>query len=201
MPRRKKLLKQIATMEFTPLWAGYAVAEGTYQLSNQSQCIRLIVQRTGEKPAQFDYRPFVTTNKKAADVLMTLFFPERWNIEEFFNTEGALGWNRASTLNLNIRFGRLSIALIAQAVISELRQKLPQNVKNWTAESIGRKFLAAIDGDVRVHRDTIIVTCYNAPNTNNLKEHYENLPQKLETEGIDPRVPWLYNFKVEFRFK
>ena len=27
----------------------------------------------------------------------------------------------------------------------------------------------AIDGDVRVHHDTIIVTCYNAPDVDNLK--------------------------------
>ena len=34
-----------------------------------------------------------------------------------------------------------------------------------------------------------------------LREHYENLPQKLQTSGIDPRVPWLYNFKLDFRFR
>jgi hypothetical protein len=31
--------------------------------------------------------------------------------------------------------------------------------------------------------DTIIVTFYNAPEANTLKEHYIDLPQKLETEG------------------
>jgi hypothetical protein len=27
------------------------------------------------------------------------------------------------------------------------------------------------------------------------------LPEKLEAEGVNPKVPWLYNFKVDFRFK
>jgi len=27
------------------------------------------------------------------------------------------------------------------------------------------------------------------------------LPEKLAQEGIPPYVPWLYNFKLDFRFK
>jgi hypothetical protein len=78
---------------------------------------------------------------------------------------------------------------------------LPGDIKNWTAESMARKLFNGIDGDLRVNDDTIIVTFYNAPKADTLKDYYINLPQKLETEGIDPRVPWLYNFKVDFRFK
>lgn len=200
-PRRKGLLQQISAMNFSPLWAGYAVAEGTYQLPNQDASIRLLMQRTGEREGEYDFKPFVSNSKKSADELMTLIFPERWNIEEFFNTEGAFGWNRASTLNLNIRFGRLSMALIAQEVIYELRQNLPGDINNWTAESMARKLFGGIDGDIRVKNDTIIVTLYNAPITNDLKKQYENLPRRLVSDGIDPRVPWLYNFKVDFRFK
>ena len=115
--------------------------------------------------------------------------------------ESALGWNRASTLNLHIRFAKFSMALIAQAAIYQLRQKLPGDINNWTAASMARKLFNGIDGDLRVKDDTIIVTFYNAPQADTLKDHYINLPQKLEAEGIDPRVPWLYNFKVDFRFK
>jgi hypothetical protein len=28
-----------------------------------------------------------------------------------------------------------------------------------------------------------------------------NLPEKLKYEGINPQVPWLYNYKLDFRFK
>jgi len=200
-PRHKKLLEHCATLKFTPLWAGYATAESVHQLRDQHKPMRLVVQRTGEREQDFDYKPFMTTSTLPADELMTFIFPERWKIEEFFNTEGALGWKRAATLNLHIRFGRLSMALIAQAVLHQLRQKLPKDIQNWTAESIGQKFFKGIDGDIRVKQDTILVTCYNAPEPQLLKEQYENLPQKLEAENIDPRVPWLYNFKVDFRFK
>ena len=200
-PRRKKIMNKIATMSFKPLWAGYAVAEGSYRLTHSTETMPLIVQRTAEREEEYDYKPFVTTSTMPADQLMTLVFPQRWNIEEFFNTQSTLGWNRASTFNLNIRFGRLSMALIAQAAIHELRQKLPEKLKTWTAESLARKFFGGIDGDIRVKKDTIIVTLYNAPEAALLNKQYGNLPKKLQAEGIDPRVPWLYDFKVNFRFK
>src|SRR5271157_6165421 len=47
----------------------------------------------------------------------------------------------------------------------------------------------------------IIVTYYNATDADELREHYENLPAKLRAESIDPRVPWLYGFELDFRFR
>lgn len=199
--RYKKLLDHCATLRFTPRWPGYAVAESEYQLRDQHKPVRLLVQRTAEREEDFDYKPFMTTSILPTDELMSLLFPQRWKIEEFFNTECSLGWNQVATLNLNIRFGRLSLALIAQAVIYQLRQKLPSVMSNWTTQSIAQKLFKGIDGDIRVKQDTIIVTCYNAPESQSFKEQYEKLPEKLAAQNIDPRVPWLYNFKVDFRFK
>ena len=34
-----------------------------------------------------------------------------------------------------------------------------------------------------------------------LRQHYEDLPKKLERKQVDPRIPWLYNYKLDFRFK
>ena len=39
------------------------------------------------------------------------------------------------------------------------------------------------------------------PIADKLRQHYENLPAKLRAEGIDPRVPWLYGFELDFRFR
>lgn len=199
--KSKKLLRQISTTAFSPMWAGYAVAESSYQPSVGHRAMRQILQRTGETEADYAYKAFVTNSQMPAEDLMTLLFPQRWRIEEFFNLESALGWNRASTLNLHIRLSKLTMALIAQAAIYQLRTKLPGDIKNWTAESMARKLFSGIDGDLRVKKDTIIVTFYNAPQADSLKKHYIDLPQQLEAEGLDPRVPWLYDFKVDFRFK
>jgi hypothetical protein len=46
-----------------------------------------------------------------------------------------------------------------------------------------------------------LITYYTAPNAQLLRHHYEGLPKKLQADGVDPRVPWLYGFKLDFRFK
>ena len=43
-------------------------------------------------------------------------------------------------------------------------------------------------------------TYYNAPNVEHLRPHYEHLPAKLAAEGVNPRIPWLYNYQLDFRF-
>jgi hypothetical protein len=52
-----------------------------------------------------------------------------------------------------------------------------------------------------VEQDTLVVTYYNAPNAGLWKRHFENLPSQLEKAGVDPKIPWLYDFKLDFRFK
>lgn len=100
-----------------------------------------------------------------------------------------------------VKDNRLSLSLLAQAATYQLRAKLPEPINRWTAECMAQKLFSGIDGDIRVCNDTILVTFYNAPEVERLKKHYEQLPKKLEMEGIDPRVPWLYDFKVDFRFR
>jgi hypothetical protein len=71
----------------------------------------------------------------------------------------------------------------------------------WDAGHLAKDFFKGLEGDIRVTDDTILVTYYNAPQAEHLRPHYENLPEKLAKENIRPQVPWLYNFKVDFRFR
>lgn len=201
IPQHQAVAQKLPHLKYQRVWAAYAVAEWEYPIPKQSELVRVVVQRTGEQPGKFKYKPFATTSTLPAPELMTELFPERWNIEEFFCTEAAIGWKRASTLNWNIRFNRMSLGLIAQAVIHQFRQKLPPDLKNATAESLAEKVFSRIDGDIRVKDETIIVTLYNAPCEGFFKEHYTNLPQKLAAAGVNPKIPWLYDFKIDFRFK
>jgi hypothetical protein len=116
-------------------------------------------------------------------------------------TYQALGWKRAGTQNLEIRYGQMTMALLAQAAICQLRQKLGSPFADWDAAHLAESLFRGIEGDIRVHRETIVVTYYNALHADQLRPHYEDLPSRLESEGVDPRIPWLYNFKLDFRFK
>jgi hypothetical protein len=95
----------------------------------------------------------------------------------------------------------MSLALLAQAATYELRRQLPKPYDRWNATHLADAVLGKIDGDIRVKDDTIIVTCYDAPKELNLHENYSDLPARLMSEGINPNIPWLYNFKLDFRFK
>ena len=95
----------------------------------------------------------------------------------------------------------MTMALIAQAALHQMRRRLGPPLDSWEASHLARNLLGGLDGDLRVRGDTILVTFYNAPNAQRLRQHYENLPEKLRDENVDPRIPWLYNFKLDFRFK
>jgi hypothetical protein len=112
-----------------------------------------------------------------------------------------LGWDRAGTQNLNIRYGHMTMALLAQAVLRRLRQRLglPQAV--WDGKHLAKDVLQGLEGDVRVTQDTLIVTYYNAPEAERLRGQYQNLPARLRAEGVDPHIPWLYGYQLDFRFR
>jgi hypothetical protein len=196
-----KILQQIPAHQFQPQWAGLATTQVPYTLKNSQTPLFQLVQRVGEKPDDYQFKAFLATRHPSPVEDLTLHFPKRWHVEEFFNAHQALGWNRAGTLNLNLRYGPMSMALIAQAVLHQFRQRLGEPYSGWDASHLARAVFNGIDGDIRVQQDTIVVTFYNAPNSHQLRQHYQHLPEKLEQEHIDPRIPWLYHYKLDFRFK
>jgi len=114
---------------------------------------------------------------------------------------GPLGWERAGTQNLNVRYGHVTLALLAQAVLRQLRLRLGEPMASWDARHLAKDVLQGLEGDVRVTADTIVVTYYNAPNAAVSRGHYEGLPGKLQAQGVNPAVPWLYGYKLDFRFR
>jgi hypothetical protein len=204
IPQRKDMLRRIRALpdeRFARRWAGYATAKLPYQLTHSQQSFWQFVQRFGERPDDYRYNSFLCTRDTDEAELLTADYPKRWHIEEFFNNEQDLGWKRAGTQNLHIRYGHMSMALIAQAVLYQFRQRLGEPESQWDSRSIAEKVLSGLEGDIRVHDDTITVTFYNAPNAERLAEAYTHLPAKLSSENVDPRIPWLYGFKLDFRFR
>ena len=188
---------------FTRHWAGFSIAVEPFELRRGTlaePCYRYI-QRSGERPQDYHFKGFGCTRARPEVPALSEDFPDRWHIEEFYRFDQHLGWKRAGTLNLHIRLGQMTLALLAQAVIHQLRQRLGQPYQQWDSVHFAQDLFSALEGDARVHQDTIVITYYNAPQAQEWKKHFENLPQQLQKEGVDPRVPWLYNLKVNFRFK
>ena len=198
-PNAKHVRQLYPAMEFKQHWPGYALASAPFQFKGHEQTFQLIVQRTGL--TKFSYKPFVSTSSQEAFLQVSQHYPKRWAIEDFFNFEGHMGWNRAATMNLNVRLAKQTAALLAQAACFELKQLLPQPFSQWTAQHLAKSVFLDFDGSLKVKDDTIVITFYGMPEKLGLHQHYTRLPQRLARSGIDPRVPWLCNFKVDFVFK
>jgi hypothetical protein len=108
---------------------------------------------------------------------------------------------RAGTMNVNIRYGQMTMALIAQTVIHQLRTRLGEPYRTWDANHLATDLFFALEGDVKVQDNTILVTYYNAPNAAQLRAHYEGLRHKLRQDNINPAIPWLYGFQLDFCFR
>jgi len=197
----RKQLRAIPPDQFTRRWAGFATAKLPYKMTRSTKPLFQFAQRTGERPSEYRFGAFLSTTDRDEVDTLTLDYPKRWHVEEFFNAHQALGWKRAGTLNLNIRYGQMTMALVAQAVLHRTRRLLGEPYSTWDAAHFAKSLLAGLEGDIRVRDDTIVVTYYNAPNVGLLREHYEGLPDRLESEHVDPHIPWLYGFKLDFRFR
>jgi hypothetical protein len=195
-------LQAIPPEQFTRQWAGYATTKQPYTpVKSQSGPFYQLIQRLGERPEEWTFKAFLSTTDRDEAQALTRDYPKRWHIEEFFNANQALGWKRAGTQNLHIRYAQMTMALIAQTVMYQLRSCLGEPMAGWDASHLAQSFFQGLDGDIRVTADTIIVTYYNAPHVEQLRDHYENLPEKLLAQNINPRIPWLYDFKLDFRFR
>jgi hypothetical protein len=198
----RRAIQGLAPQAFKRHWAGYATAKQRYSLTRSlGGPYFQFVQRKGEQEQDYDFKAFLCTTDRDEMEDLSRNYPQRWHVEVFFKNDQALGWQRAGTMNLNIRYGQMTMALMAQAACSMMRQRLGSPVDQWDAAHLAKDFFRGLEGDIRVQDDTVVVTYYNAPNAGLLKKHYENMPQTLEAEGIKPTIPWLYNFKLDFRFK
>ena len=198
----KKAIQTVPDGAFKRHWAGYATTKCRYQMMGSCyEPYHQFIQRKGERQEDYDIKAFLCTNDRDEMEDLSLNYPERWHIEEFFKNYQALGWNRAGTMNINIQYGKMTMALLAQAASFMMRRRIGAPIAKWDADHMAKDFFRGLEGDIRVKHDTIIVTYYNVPNPELMKTHYEKLPKKLTSEGIRPTIPWLYDFKLDFQFK
>ena len=130
----QKQLRAIPAEQFTRRWAGFATLKRPYRMAErQSGDLFQFVQRTGERPDDYRLGAFLSTTDRDEVDTLTLDYPKRWHIEEFYNAHQALGWKRAGTMNLNIRYGQMTMALLAQAALHQLRRRLGEPYSVWDA--------------------------------------------------------------------
>ena len=129
-----------------------------------------LVQRRGERSPECEFNSFLSTTDCDPVEALTVQYPKRWHIEEYYNFDQSLGWRRAGTMNINIRYGQMTMALLAQTVIHQFRRRLGGPFDTWDAQHLASAVFRDLEGDVRVRAETIVVTYYNAPKVERLRE-------------------------------
>jgi len=77
----------------------------------------------------------------------------------------------------------------AQAVLHRLRCLLGEPYSEWDAGHLGQIVLAGLEGDIRVSRDTIVVTYYNAPNVDYSANTTRDFPTAWKANTLTPTSP------------
>jgi hypothetical protein len=103
-PSCRRKLPFLDPARFTPRWAGFATTKLPFRLQrSQAGPFTIFVQRSGERRCDWTFHALLGTHDRDEVDALTLAYPKRWHAEEFFNRDQALGWERAGTLNLQIR--------------------------------------------------------------------------------------------------
>lgn len=94
----------------------------------------------------------------------------------------------------------LSLRLLAFHVVDNFRHDLGAAYQKKTPELIHREFVDGVQGRVQLRGNIIEVSIYGFEHKTAAAAILTNLDAKLETSGVDPRIPWLGHRRLRFTF-
>lgn len=138
-------------------------------------------------------------NEMTSDTAMPTY-TKRWRIENFFKDNNFLGMDILPSLNLNAIQTVLSLRLLAFHAFDNFRHDLGAGYRSKTPAMIYREFIDGVQGRVQLCGNTIKVKIYGFEHQAAAASILMNLERKMLHAGIDPRIPWLGNRRLEFAF-
>ncbi len=146
------------------------------------------------------YFALLTPHEHVTQEIALPTYTKRWQIETFFGMNGFLGIDHLPSLNLNAIQAALSLRLAAFHAMANFRNDLGDEHISKTPELIYRHFLDGVQGRVQLRGDLITVSIYGFQYDKVVASIFTNLDSKLIRAGVDPRIPWLGNRRLEFKF-
>ncbi len=197
----KRSKKRIAEFESVP-WDAYEktiagnIASLYTSMLDYNGSLRLFLK----KQPDGKYFALLTPHEQISKEIAMPNYTKRWDIETFFGQNSYLGINQFPSLNLNAIQAVLSLRLAAFNVMDNFRTDLGNEHITKTPELIHRYFLDGVQGRIQLRRDMITVNIYGFKYERDVAPLFLNLDKKLSNAGVDPRIPWLGNRRLEFKF-
>jgi hypothetical protein len=89
---------------------------------------------------------------------------------------------------------------MAYHVIDNFRHDLGPAYRKMKPDLIYRNFVNGVNGKVQLRGNDIEVTIYGFEHESAVNSIFSNLSDKLEQAGVDPKIPWLGNRIIKFKF-
>lgn len=157
--------------------------------------LMLIKQREDGK-----YFALITPEHKLTPDIAMPTYTKRWRIENFFSDNSHLGVDRLPSIGLDVIQTVLSLRLFAYHVMDNFRHDLGPGYSHKTPEIICREFVDGVQGRLQLHRDVITINIYGFEHEAAAATILTNLDAKFAKANVDPRIPWLGNRRLKFRF-
>ena len=168
-PSRRKKLQELPAETFRPRWAGYATAKWTYTPRNsQAGPFYQYVQRQGERPEEHHFKAFLSTRDGDEVEDADRGFSQALARGGVLQRASGIGLGPGRDMQSQHPLRADDDGLVAQAAIDRLRQATWAHLQRaGTRSTCPRLISPGLEGDVRVHDNTIMVTYYNAPDADN----------------------------------
>jgi len=176
------------------IWGNIATLHTT--MTNFDGPLRLLLKKRRDGK----YFALITPELDMATDTAMPAYTKRWRIENFFAENGFLGIDRLPSLNLNAIQASLSLRLLAFQALDNFRNDLGAAYRTKTPRLIHREFIDGVQGRVQLHRDIIEVSVYGFEHQRAAAKTLSDHEAKLQAKGIDPRIPWLGNRRLRFKF-
>lgn len=197
----KRSPKRLKEFDAVPLdhydqtvWGNVAAVYTT--LTNFDGPLRMLLKR---QPHGKYFALITPARDMSAETAMPTY-TKRWRIENFFADNAFLGINRLPSLNLNAIQTALSLRLLAFHLVDNFRHDLGSDYRHRTPQRIHREFIDGVQGRIQLRGAFIEVSVYGFEHEAAAAAILTNLDAKLEHAGVDPRIPWLGNRRLRFKF-
>ena len=194
-PKRVKEFETVPLDKFDEtVWGNVATLYTT--MSNFEGPLQMFLK----KQPNGKYFALITSARDMTPNIAMPTYTKRWRIENFFADNAFLGINRLPSLNLNAIQTMLSLRLLAFHMVDNFRHDLGLAYKNKTPDIIHREFVHGVQGRIQLHRDIIEVSIFGFEHEAAAAAILTNLDAKLENANVNPRIPWLGNRRLRFKF-